>query len=65
MKQNELIKLDKQQLLELVEGLQVKLNKRTKDLFSTRQKLSATRARLQKMKDTVQFQRNRILELYE
>ncbi len=65
MKQNELINLEKYQLLELVEALQIKLDKRGKDLFSTRQKLSATRARLQKLKDTVQFQRNRILELYE
>ena len=65
MKMNDLNKLEKHQLLEFAEQLQEKLTKRTKDLFATRQKLSATRARLQKMKDTVKFQRDRILELYE
>ncbi len=65
MKAIDLTKLEKQQLLEFAEELQKKLTKRTKDLFSTRQKLSASRARLRKMKDTVRFQRQRILELYQ
>ncbi|MEO7992249.1 MAG: hypothetical protein ABI663_22055 [Chryseolinea sp.] len=65
MKAIDLTKLEKHQLQELAEELQKKLTKRTRDLFSTRQKLSATRARLRKMKDTVRFQRQRILELYQ
>lgn len=60
-----LTKLEKDQLLEVAVELQKKLTKRTSDLFSTRQKLSASRARLQKMKETVEFQRQRILELYQ
>ncbi len=65
MKMNDLNKLEKHELLEFAEQLQEKLSKRTKELFSTRQRLSVTRTRLRKMKDTVQFQRQRILELYQ
>ncbi len=60
----ELIDRDKDALLEVIEELRSKLKKKNELLVKTRTKLSYTRNKLQRMKDTVVFQRGRILELY-
>jgi hypothetical protein len=50
-------------LIQMVIELQEKLTKRNTELHQTRTKLRTARSRMVKMKDTVEFQRNRILEL--
>jgi hypothetical protein len=55
---------DREALIEIIEELQVKINKRNSELQIARTKLGVARSRVLKMKDTVQFQRKRILELH-
>jgi hypothetical protein len=55
---------DKETLLQLIDELQTKLKKKNFELNRARTKLSQARARMMKMKDTVEFQRKRIIELY-
>ena len=55
---------DKETLLQVIEELQLKLKKKNVDLNLTRTKLKLVRTQVMKMKDTVVFQRNRIIELY-
>lgn len=55
---------DRETLLRLIEELQKKLKKKSLELNRARTKLSQARARMTKMKDTVEFQRKRIIELY-
>ena len=55
---------DKDALLGVIEDLRSKLKKKNDLLVKTRGKLSVTRHKLQRLKDTVAFQRERILELY-
>ncbi len=55
---------DKETLLQLIEELRGKLKKKKQELNRTRIKLSQARSRMMKMKDTVEFQRKRIIELY-
>ena len=55
---------DKETLLQVIEELQLKLKKKNLVLHRTRLKLNAARNTVLKMKDTVEFQRNRIIELY-
>jgi hypothetical protein len=60
----DLLTSDKEALLEIIEDLQSKLKKKNKELYLARTRLSTAKAKMLKMKDTVQFQRQRILELY-
>lgn len=55
---------DKETLLLLIDELQKKLKKKNFELSRARTKLSKARSRMMKMKDTVEFQRKRIIELY-
>ena len=55
---------DREALIQMVAELQTKLKKRNAELLHARTKLHAARSRMTKMKDTVEFQRKRILELY-
>jgi hypothetical protein len=55
---------DKEMLLQVIEELQLKLKKKNSELHRVRTKLNVARTRMIKMKDTVEFQRKRIIELY-
>lgn len=60
----DLMTSDKETLLQLIEELQSKLKKKSTELHRVRLKLRQARSRMMKMKDTVEFQRKRIIELY-
>lgn len=60
----DLMSSDRDTLLRLVEALQGKLKKMHAALHRARLKLSQARSRMIKMKDTVAFQRKRIIELH-
>lgn len=47
----------------LVEELQTKLKKKTEDLTRARQRLNKARTRIQKLKEIVNYQRDRIIKL--
>lgn len=55
---------DKETLVELIDELQMKLKKKNGELHQVRAKLNQARTRVMKMKDIVEFQRKRIIELY-
>jgi hypothetical protein len=55
---------DKPELIEIVKQLQIKLKSKKDELQKVKTKLSITRTKLVKLKDTVIYQRKRILELY-
>jgi hypothetical protein len=55
---------DKETLLQFIDELQTKLKKKNFELNRARTKLNQARARMMKMKDTVEFQRKRIIELH-
>ncbi len=55
---------DKETLIDIVDNLQLKLKKKNAILFHTRTKLKSTKDKMMKLKNTVDFQRKRILELY-
>jgi hypothetical protein len=55
---------DKETLMQMVIELQLKLKKKKEELHRTRVNLKTARTKMAKMKSTVVFQRNRILELY-
>jgi hypothetical protein len=55
---------DKETLIKVIEELQLKLKKKNLELNRARTKLSLAKTRVMKMKDTVEFQRKRIIELY-
>lgn len=55
---------DKETLLKVIEELNGKLKKKKMQLHRTRLKLRQAKSRMMKMKDTVEFQRKRIIELY-
>ncbi len=46
-----------------IDELQQKLKKKTEDLTRTRQRLNKARARIQKLKEIVNYQRDRIIKL--
>jgi hypothetical protein len=60
----DLMTSDKETLLQLIEELQSKLKKKKMELHRARVKLNQARSRMMKMKDTVEFQRKRIIELH-
>lgn len=55
---------DNEELIEIVSELQIKLERRKLELHKAKTKLSSARSKLVKLKDTVVYQRKRILELY-
>jgi hypothetical protein len=55
---------DKPELIEMVKQLQVKLKSKKEELQKVRAKLNVTRTKLVGLKDTVIYQRKRIVELY-
>jgi predicted MPP superfamily phosphohydrolase len=64
MKAQELTEMERTDLIGLVGDLQSKLKDKEKKLHQTRLKLSRAKARLRTMKETLNHQRSRILELY-
>jgi|GEM_PF-2464676 len=60
----ELRNIDKDGLLQVIDDLQLKLKKRNTELHRARTRLKVARSKMLKMKDTVAYQRRRILELY-
>ena len=56
--------LEKDQLLEQLHELKKKLDKKKNELVRTKTKLLSAQDKIEKMKLTVQFQRDRILQLY-
>jgi hypothetical protein len=61
----DLVKLDRETLLQIIDDLQIKIKKKNSELQNARTKLGVARSRVLKMKNTVEFQRQRILELYQ
>ena len=55
---------DKDSLVEMVLDLQTRLKDKNAELLRVRTKLSTTKGKVMKLKDTVEFQRRRIIELY-
>jgi hypothetical protein len=55
---------DKETLIQMVMDLQLRLKKKNSEPHRARMKLKAAKDKMTKKKDTVIFQRNRILELY-
>jgi hypothetical protein len=55
---------DKDSLVEMVLDLQTRLKDKNAELLRVRAKLSSTKGRVMKLKDTVEYQRRRIIELY-
>ena len=53
-----------EELITLVNELYEKLKKKNQDLTRTRERLSKARSRIQKLKDIVSYQRERIIELH-
>jgi hypothetical protein len=61
----DLFQQDREALIQIIEELNMKIKKKNSELQNARIKLGAARSRALKMKDTVEFQRQRILELYQ
>jgi hypothetical protein len=55
---------DKESLVQIVIDLQSKLKKKNAELHLVRTKLNVSRTKMQKMEETVRFQRQRIIDLY-
>lgn len=65
MKIDNLSDLDKENLLLIIAVLQAKLKRKNDQLHRTQIKLNTTKGKLVRMKDTVVYQRKRLLELYQ
>lgn len=65
MKIDKLSDLDKENLLLVITVLQEKLKRKNEQLHRTQIKLNAAKGKLSRMKDTVAYQRKRLLELYQ
>lgn len=55
---------DDEQLIELVNDLKQKLQKKTEDLTRTRQRLNKAKLRIQRLRGIVHYQRQRIITLH-
>lgn len=64
MARKKIKELEKDQLLEQLHELKIKLDKKKNELVRTKSKLFSAQDKIEKMKVTVQFQRDRILQLY-
>lgn len=60
-----LSEFDKEHLLQVVAILQEKLKRKNEQLYQTRLRLNHVKGKLVKMKETVSYQRRRLLELYQ
>ena len=63
MKKVNFQQFEKEYLVELLEDLQSRLTRKNDQLKETRMKLNSARTRLEKMKSTVAFQRQKLIEL--
>ena len=64
MRKSALTTYEQSTLVEMVSELEMKLKKRNAQLRQARTRLSVAKGKLNKMKETVDFQRKRILELH-
>lgn len=64
MARSRLAEYDRDQLLEEIDSLKKKLNKKRNDLVKTKSRVVWYRDKMQKMKATIDYQRSRILQLY-
>jgi predicted nuclease with TOPRIM domain len=65
MQKEDLLQFEKTELVEMVSDLQLKLERKKTELHKAKTRLSTFKNKMLKMKDTVAFQRKRILELYK
>jgi hypothetical protein len=65
IKQEDLNNYTKEELLRLVDDLQTTLKKKSELVYQLRIKLGAAKSKINVMKGRVDFQRKRILELYQ
>ncbi len=65
IKQEDLNNCTKEELIRLVDEFQINLKKKSDLVYQLRIKLGATKSKLNVMKGRVDFQRKRILELYQ
>jgi hypothetical protein len=65
MRKDDLAACEKQELIFIVNELKSQLKKKNMELYKTRLKLNTAKSRIRKMKDTLLYQRNRIVELYK
>ncbi len=61
----ELAEASVDELLETIEDLQLRLKKKTEDLTRTRDRLNKSRSTVKRLKEIINYQRQRILQLYE
>ena len=64
MKRPALENLDKEELINLVEKLSSRAEEKAAELRVSKEKLNSARRRMIKMKDILQYQRKRIIELH-
>lgn len=62
MRQEELVKLEKEDLVMLLTLTHDKMQKKNTQLRKTQEKLSLAKSRIRKMKDIISYQRKRILD---
>jgi len=62
MRQEELAKLEKEDLVMLLTQTHDKMKKKNTQLRKTQEKLSLAKSRIRKMKDIIGYQRKRILD---
>ncbi|AYB31819.1 hypothetical protein [Chryseolinea soli] len=62
MRQEELAKLEKEDLVMLLTQTHDKMKKKNTQLRKTQEKLSLAKSRIRKMKDIISYQRKRILD---
>lgn len=61
----ELAEASVDELLEAIHDLEVKLRKKTEDLTRTRDRLNKSRSNVKRLKEIINYQRQRILQLYD
>jgi DNA repair exonuclease SbcCD ATPase subunit len=65
MKKMQLDEVEQEELIEMVNDLQRRLKKKTSDLSDTRVRLQRAKTTIQRLKETINYQRERILTLYK
>lgn len=61
----QLDEVEQEELIEMVNDLQRRLKKKTSDLSDTRVRLQRAKTTIQRLKETINYQRERILTLYK
>jgi hypothetical protein len=64
MTQKRLKAAGEQELIDIVNDLRSRLKKKHQDLTRSRERLSKARVRIQKLKEIVTYQRDRIIQLH-